>query len=224
MQSNTVGSTLPSADPLNGLFSSRIPTAAARQTATVLAWLTECQLATLEGLQMRKSTPKSQLRRQEEICITAVDQCLDLGIGPDVRGLRGHGCPRLSERLRSRTTEVKEAARHNTLCSTGIRLAFNYTQEWAAQIEYSTWSHGQGENYSGEISSTYSSKDLSKVIDRILALAESMGVTFPREGGVEPHIYVEGDGENLDVALPEDWREIVSKECMRLGWQSCYQL
>jgi len=47
------------------LFKDRVPEAAARQLATVLAWLTECQLATLQDLRQVKSTPKSKLARQQ---------------------------------------------------------------------------------------------------------------------------------------------------------------
>jgi len=79
------------------LFRDRVPEAAARQLATVLAWLTECQLATLEGLEGLKSTSKSELARQREICDKAVAQCKDLGVEPV--GLRGDRCVRLRERL-----------------------------------------------------------------------------------------------------------------------------
>ncbi len=41
-------------DLINPLFKDRVPVAAAQQLATVLAWLTECQLATLEGMKLAK--------------------------------------------------------------------------------------------------------------------------------------------------------------------------
>lgn len=88
-----------STDPLHGLFKERCPEAAARQLAVTLAWLTECQLATLEGLLTKKSTPKGELGRQRRICDDAVRQCADLGLAAGVRGLRGHPCPRLDEAL-----------------------------------------------------------------------------------------------------------------------------
>lgn len=81
------------------LFRDRVPEAAARQLAVVLAWLTECQLATLEGLKLVKRTSKSELARQEQICNKAVSQCKDLGVSPV--GLRGTLCVRLAERLKS---------------------------------------------------------------------------------------------------------------------------
>lgn len=81
----------------NPLFRERVPEAAAQQLATVLAWLTECQLATLEGMKLVKRTSKSELARQQLICDKAVAQCKDLGIIPV--GLRGDACIRLAERL-----------------------------------------------------------------------------------------------------------------------------
>lgn len=89
-----------STDPLQGLFKERTPEAAARQLAVVLAWLTECQLATLESLGMKKSTPKGDLERQKRICDDAVRQCADLGLVSGVRGIRGFACPRLDDALK----------------------------------------------------------------------------------------------------------------------------
>lgn len=79
------------------LFSERVPEAAARQLAVVLAWMTECELATLEHLEGIKRTPKHELERHREICRTAVFHCYDLGVNP--RGLRGLKCQRLEDEL-----------------------------------------------------------------------------------------------------------------------------
>lgn len=84
---------------INRLFRERDPEAAAQQLAVVLAWLTECQLATLEGMQLVKRTSKSELARQQQICDKAVAQCEDLGVSPV--GLRGETCIRLAERLKN---------------------------------------------------------------------------------------------------------------------------
>lgn len=75
------------------LFAERAPEAAARQLATVLAWLAECELATLERMEGRKSTSKYDLRRQGDIAERAVHQCLDLRVPP--RGMLGRKCERL---------------------------------------------------------------------------------------------------------------------------------
>lgn len=82
---------------ISPLFKDRVPEAAAQQLAVVLAWLTECQLATLEGMKLVKRTSKSELARQQQICDKAVAQCKDLGVSPV--GLRGDTCIRLAELL-----------------------------------------------------------------------------------------------------------------------------
>lgn len=81
------------------IFEDRVPEAAARQMAVVLAWFAECELATLEGLKLVKRTPKHELKRHEEICNTLVSHIKDMKIPP--RGLFGRPCPRLAARLGS---------------------------------------------------------------------------------------------------------------------------
>lgn len=79
------------------LFRDRTPEAAARQCATVLAWLTEYQLAMLADIEGKASTSKALLRRQQEICKTAVRHCAELRVPPI--GLPGLTCFRLKARL-----------------------------------------------------------------------------------------------------------------------------
>ncbi|WP_139222951.1 hypothetical protein [Paracidovorax wautersii] len=101
----------------NPLFRDRVPEAAAQQLATALAWLTECQLATLEGMKLVKRTPKSELARQQQICDRAVAQCKDLGVTPV--GPSGDACIRLSGRLAS----VAEGGRHEPVAEPGSWLS-----------------------------------------------------------------------------------------------------
>jgi hypothetical protein len=79
------------------LFRDRVPEAAAVQLAVVLAWIAECELATLEYYRCTKSAPRSQLRRHESICADLVKHCRELNIRPS--GLYGKPCPRLAELL-----------------------------------------------------------------------------------------------------------------------------
>jgi len=83
------------------LFRERTPEAAARQLATVLAWLTECELATLERLRSIKSAGKAETARHQSICDIAVRHCRELGVTP--LGLEGRSCPRLAELLATMT-------------------------------------------------------------------------------------------------------------------------
>lgn len=84
-------------EEVEALFRHRVPEAAARQLATVLAWATECELATLETLQARKGTSKADLARHAEIVRQLVYHCRDLGVRPS--GLGGSSCPRLVSAL-----------------------------------------------------------------------------------------------------------------------------
>lgn len=91
------GPTLAAHQTGDALFRERVPEAAALQLATVLAWLTERQLETLEQLEASARPPKSAITRQREICDTAVAHCAELGVTP--RGLAGGDCTRLAKRL-----------------------------------------------------------------------------------------------------------------------------
>lgn len=81
------------------LFEDRVPEAAARQLATVLAWATECHLATLANLPKR--TSKSERARHQSIADQLVFHCAELKVDP--RGLLGRPCPRLARLLEART-------------------------------------------------------------------------------------------------------------------------
>lgn len=84
---------------VNPLFRDRTENAAAVQLALVLAWLAECELATLEYYRARKYPPQGELRRHENICATMVYHLQELGVEP--RGLAGRACPRLEDELKT---------------------------------------------------------------------------------------------------------------------------
>ena len=79
------------------LFKDRVPEAVARQLAVVLAWATECQLATVERLALRVRPPVGELRRHRSIAEQLVFHCRDLGVEP--RGLMGRECGRLRDAM-----------------------------------------------------------------------------------------------------------------------------
>jgi hypothetical protein len=79
------------------LTSERTTESALWQVSLVLAWATECQLATLEGLKGRKSASKSDIRRHASIAAKLVFNCKDLNVPP--KGFLGRPCPRLAEYL-----------------------------------------------------------------------------------------------------------------------------
>jgi hypothetical protein len=79
------------------LFKDRVPAAAARQLAVVLAWSAEEHLATLERLLSLKRASRSEVDRLRGVCAKLVSQCADLGVSP--RGMRGAACKRLEREL-----------------------------------------------------------------------------------------------------------------------------
>lgn len=82
---------------MSAMFKNRTPEAAALQAGIVLAWLTECNLATLEELKELKSSSSYRIQRQQTICNTAVRHCIELGIEPV--GLSGNRCTRLAAEI-----------------------------------------------------------------------------------------------------------------------------
>lgn len=86
------------------LFEDRTPVSAAIQLGIVLAWAAECELATLEWIESRKSYPKHERDRHREIAWTLVYHCADMKVPP--RGLLGRPCPRLAEALQLPTQVI----------------------------------------------------------------------------------------------------------------------
>jgi hypothetical protein len=82
---------------LKNASTERTPESAAWQLALVLAWATECELATLEELKQRKRASKSDIRRHASIAAKLVFNCKDLNVPP--KGFCGRTCTRLSEYL-----------------------------------------------------------------------------------------------------------------------------
>jgi hypothetical protein len=86
------------------LFRDRVPEAAARQLACVLAWAAECALATAEQIDLRKSASRSDRQRHRSIALTLVLHCKELGVNPRA-GLNGP-CPRLADAITEGTEKT----------------------------------------------------------------------------------------------------------------------
>lgn len=85
------------------------PEVQAKELAIVLASSTEYHLATLERLLTRKSSKKTDIRRQRVICDRLVFHCFELDVKP--LGLWRRPCVRLKEhliRLHNSPTELNE--------------------------------------------------------------------------------------------------------------------
>lgn len=89
----------------------RFPEVEARELAVVLASSAEWHLATLEQLLSRKSSSKSDIRRQQEICDRLLFHFYYLDVGPT--GLRGRTCHRLEEELQKLRNDPQALAELN---------------------------------------------------------------------------------------------------------------
>lgn len=107
--------------------------------------------------------------------------------------------------------------------SNGVKLKFDPSHGWIATVEFSTWEHATDSCIEGSIGVRYFHRDLSRTVDLAVAAARTIGVAFHDKPGIEPCIYVEGDGEDPTVHLPANWRQLVREQCDRLGWKSVYQ-
>ncbi|MCZ8254495.1 MAG: hypothetical protein O9327_02285 [Polaromonas sp.] len=108
------------------------------------------------------------------------------------------------------------------LQSVGIKLKWNPNHGWCATVEFSTMQHAQAECLTGEIGTKYFVQDLSQAIDLAKTGAESIGIEFIQRDGVEPMLYVEGDGEDPKVSLPNGWQLTIQEASKRLGWRDFY--
>lgn len=79
------------------LFKNRVPDAAARQLAVVLAETAERNLSILEAIEDKKSSPKYVIQMQKDLCDMLVYHCWDLNVTP--KGLSGNHCEKLAQRL-----------------------------------------------------------------------------------------------------------------------------
>lgn len=107
--------------------------------------------------------------------------------------------------------------------SVGVKLTFNPDHGWLATVQFSTWEGGSADRIDGSIGTHYFNRDLAAAVDCALTAAKAIGVVF-HEGNpdLEPSVYVEGDGEDPAVPLPPNWRQLVSEQCIRLGWKDVH--
>lgn len=61
---------------------------------------------------------------------------------------------------------------------------------------------------------------LTVAIDAVIRDAITLGIVWSEETG--PSLYYEGDGENPDYPPPGNWREILTAQAKRLGWDGVW--
>jgi hypothetical protein len=117
-----------------------------------------------------------------------------------------------------------EALAMQPIKSSGIKLKFDPAHGWIATVEFSTEEHATETCIEGSIGVRYFNQDLGKAIQLALVAAKTIGVSFHDGLGLEPSLYVEGDGEDPSVPLPTNWRQLIAEQSARLGWKSASQV
>jgi hypothetical protein len=98
--------------------------------------------------------------------------------------------------------------------STGIVIGL-MDEQWNLRLEFFDDGWCDQKATEGTLKCRYLCDDLEASIDLLKADAERLGI-----GWRDPTIYYRGDGESPDWPAPPDWREILAKQCARLGWRN----
>jgi hypothetical protein len=117
--------------------------------------------------------------------------------------------------------------------STGITVHWSADWGWAASLDYLDDGFANDNPDSGDVSTEgtlhtrycvrdgYNVSGLTATVDALVADAKRLGIEFQTELG-GPHLFYKGDGESGDFPPPAGWREILSTEAARLGWEPIY--
>jgi hypothetical protein len=124
----------------------------------------------------------------------------------------------------------------------GITVAFHKgtagrgADGWTAEAEYLDDGNGddlpdagristQGRlhtSYKVKVTGGASELVLAAVVDAVKADAERLGIRFDDDAGGGPRVFYKGDGESDDCPPPDDWRVMVDRQAVRLGWLPLY--
>ncbi|MEU7978298.1 hypothetical protein AB0B63_07170 [Micromonospora sp. NPDC049081] len=119
--------------------------------------------------------------------------------------------------------------------ATGITLRwYGHRQAWAGHVDfYDDGFAGDDNADAGKIStegrlhtryyvrSGGTTTGIRTVIDTLIADAERLGITFGGRTG-KANLYYDGDSENTEFPPPQGWREMLTVEAERIGWECPY--
>ncbi len=87
---------------------------------------------------------------------------------------------------------------------------------WWAKLQFLDSGFCDNSSTEGTLYTRYGLPTIGDAIDLLKGDAERFGI----EWRAQPSLYVDGDGELPNVPLPADWRELLSAEAKRLGWET----
>lgn len=119
--------------------------------------------------------------------------------------------------------------------STGIVLRWDMARPgWGGHVDFLDDGFAGDDNADtasvsteGQLRSRYFVSDgdtttgLRAVIDTLLADATRLGIVFGGRTG-KPCLYYDGDSESTQFPPPDGWRELLSAEAERIGWECPY--
>lgn len=105
--------------------------------------------------------------------------------------------------------------------STGITLRPHGDGRWGVALDYQDDGFCQKDSTEGTLRLRYlvAGDELPAAIATLKDDAERLGIEWKDFNGA-PWLYIAGDGEDPEVAYPPDWRHIMEREALRLGWRT----
>ena len=117
------------------------------------------------------------------------------------------------------------------LWSVGIVVACDY--RGSGQYGWRAWCHFESQDdifhgdqrVRGRLETYCAFLTLDAAVDRILEVAQQMGVDFyVSKIMMRPSVFYAGDGESGDYPPPPGWRVQVNAQAVRLGWHPLYDV
>lgn len=107
--------------------------------------------------------------------------------------------------------------------TTGITLRWG-GDKWSVSLEFMDDGWCDAWSTEGELRVRYlvDTSKLSEAIDILIANAVRLGIEL-KGAALPPSLYVPGDGEWKEEKYHPEWREILARECGRLGWRNPYE-
>ena len=109
----------------------------------------------------------------------------------------------------------------NRYWSTGIVLKYDGRGSWSATAEFFDSGFCDDESTEGRLHTRYY-VPLETAIDVVIADAAKLGIEFNKNTDGKSILMVRGDGEYEDCPLPENWKEVLEQQAVRIGWASAY--
>lgn len=113
----------------------------------------------------------------------------------------------------------------NKFFAPGITLKYGYGGSdfygWWARADFQDNGHAQDNTTSGCVHNNYA-QDIKSALDVVIHDAEKLGIEFVSHLGTDnvPWLFYINDGDSTEYPPPKNWKEILTEQAKRLGWQT----